>query len=268
MQVNQLYKKILILTGKGIFLFFVIISTAFVNSEFKKREIRSVQINIISDNTPQMCTIEDIQKHMQKNHIDIENPLYYQFNFHLLEKVINEKNEVKQTSVYLQPNQELNIRIIERKPIARCITPIRKFYIDDEWKILQTTQSYKVPLIIAETYEAVEPYKNQPIHKVTASERLSSISTLDDIYTTLNVVLSDTLLMNFIDYIYIDNHQQITLYPLIGKFDILVGNSTYFREKMNKLKLFITYGLNKNDAWNRYSHINLKYQNLIYCTKK
>jgi hypothetical protein len=68
--------------------------------------------------------------------------------------------------------------------------------------------------------------------------------------------------------LYFTSNKEIEIYPVIGKFKVLVGNSEYFQEKMNKLKLFISQGLNKNDAWTKYSQINLKYKNLIYCTKK
>lgn len=268
MQLKNLYKKILIITGKIFLLLFAALSTAFVNNEFKKKKIKTIQINIISDNQPQMCNVEEIKQYLQQNNIHLDNNSYYETNFYTLEKIINEKNEVKHTIVCFHPDKKLNITITERKPIARWITPTTSYYIDDEWKIMQVNQSYKVPIIIGETYENIQTYKHYPICKILSAESLSSVSILDDIYIAINVILSDTLLSNFIDYLYIDKYQQITLYPIIGKFDIETGNSKYFKEKMNKLKLFIKYGLNKNNAWNKYSHINLKYQNIIYCTKK
>ncbi len=217
-----------------------------------------------------MCNIKEINQYIEQNNYQLYNKSYHQINFYDFEKTLNLKNEVKKTIVYFTPNKKLNITIIERNPIARLISNKANYYIDDEWKLIQTNNnpSYKVPIVIGEIYENTNTYMYYPIYKILSFKNLSSVSIFDDIYNTLNVIISDTTLLNLIDYIYIDKYQQITLYPIIGKFEIKVGSSEYFKEKMNKLKLFITNGLNKNDAWNKYSQINLKYQNLIYCTKK
>ena len=63
-------------------------------------------------------------------------------------------------------------------------------------------------------------------------------------------------------------HVSIELFPAIGNQKIVFGNAKDVAEKFNKLKLFYTEGLNKSDSWTKYSSINLKYKNLVVCTKK
>ncbi|GAB4202090.1 MAG: hypothetical protein Fur0023_07470 [Bacteroidia bacterium] len=266
MQLKPIYKNIIIITGKIIFLAFVIISMAFVNNEYKKKTVEVINIKIISDNQPMMCTVEEIEKYTA--HFELQDQSYRHINFYELENYLNKKNEVKTSTVYFTPDKQLYIIIKERKPIARIISKHQQYYIDDEWRTFKITQSYKVPVILNDVYEKSDAFQLYPIYKTFQSENFKKISTLDDTYHILNTIYSDTLLYNFIDYIHIDKDHQITIYPVIGKFKITAGTSEFFKEKMNKLKLFITNGLNKNNAWNKYTDINIKYKNLIYCTKK
>ncbi|RME14751.1 MAG: hypothetical protein D6799_06795 [Bacteroidetes bacterium] len=266
MQLKPIYKKMIIITGRIIFLSFTIISMAFVNNEYKKKKVESIHIQIISDNQPMMSSIKSIEKYIE--HFELPHQFYYRINFYEIENHLNKKNEIKNSTVYFTPNKQLYIIVKERKPIARIISKHQQYYIDDEWKTLKITQPYKVPIIINDVHEPATAFQLYPIYKTFISENFRQVSTLDDIYIILNTLYSDTVLYNFIDHIHINKNHEITLYPVIGKFKITSGQSNCFKEKMNKLKLFIINGLNKNNAWNKYTEINIKYKNLIYCTKK
>ena len=74
-------------------------------------------------------------------------------------------------------------------------------------------------------------------------------------------------LTTLIQQIYVNKDKEIELYPAIGNHKIVFGDAQNLNEKFNKLKLFYTEGLNKSDAWTKYSIINLKYKNLVVCTK-
>lgn len=267
MPIKQIYKNILLLAGKIIFLTFVITSMAFVNKEYKKKKVEVVNIKIISDNQPMMCSVEEIEKYVNAQY-DLKDKAYFEINFNQLERYLNEKNEVKNTSVYFLPDGQMYIQVKERKPIVRVIKSQQSYYIDDDWKIMETTKSYKLPVLLGDIYENLEKYKHYPVYKIVQSEDLKQISVFDDAYIVFNCILKDSTIYHFTDYVYINKNQEITLYPTIGKFKITFGSSEYFQEKINKFKLFILNGLNKNDSWNKYSEINLKYKNLVYCTKK
>lgn len=268
MKRKVLYKQILIISGKILFLAFALISMAFVNHTLKNKQVQQVIIRIHSNNNPNMCSTNDIKKYIAKNKYELNHQSYSAINFYQLEKVLSEKNEVKKADVFFTPNEELYIDITERQPIARIITPRINHYIDDEWKIFKAVNSYKVPLVLGDIYDNPEPFKHYSIRHIHKSKLLTDVSSLDDIYQALKVITADSVLLNFIDYLYINAQREITLYPVIGKFLIQVGTSDHFLGKMNKLKLFITNGLNKNDGWNKYTTINISYKNLIYCTKK
>lgn len=267
MALKPIYKSILIVAGKITFLSFVILSMAFVNYEYKKKKPEVINVKIISNNQPAMCMVDELENDIASN-FDLKNKLYSEINFSQLEKYLNEKNEIRNTAVYFTPDKQLYVLIYERKPIARIIAMNKHYYIDSDWKTFKVTASYKVPVIMGDIYENMDKFRHYPIYKFFQSENFKRFSVFDEIYLSLNCLLKDSLLNHLTDYIYINKNKEIILYPAVGKARIFVGDAEFFQEKMNKLKLFIVNGLNKNDAWNKYSEINIQYKNLVYCTKK
>jgi cell division protein FtsQ len=53
--------------------------------------------------------------------------------------------------------------------------------------------------------------------------------------------------------------------PRAGDFKVKLGSLNEYEEKLDRLKLFIDKGLNVV-GWNRYSEVNLEYNNQIVCT--
>ena len=95
----------------------------------------------------------------------------------------------------------------------------------------------------------------------------SELSILDEIYDVCTYINSDSILSQLIHQININPEKDLELFPAIGNHKIIFGNSQNINEKFNKLKLFYSQGLNKSDSWTKYSAINLKYKNIVVCTK-
>ncbi|MCX7729382.1 MAG: hypothetical protein N2203_07925, partial [Bacteroidia bacterium] len=161
MNINPIYKKLLIITGKILFLSFVIVSMAFVNNEYKKKKVQVINIKIDTSNPRMMCSTEDIELYLNRQ-FELKNEPYQNIHFNALEKYLNEKNEIKQSAVYFTPDGQLYIRVIEKKPIARIISKKQHYYIDDEWKVFKVTTPYKVPLILGKIYENPEIFRQYP----------------------------------------------------------------------------------------------------------
>ena len=82
------------------------------------------------------------------------------------------------------------------------------------------------------------------------------------------LVLADSTLNVLVQQVNVNAEQELELFPAAGNHKVVLGNSEDLAVKFNKLKLFYTEGLNKTNSWQKYSTINLKYKNLVVCTKK
>jgi cell division protein FtsQ len=65
----------------------------------------------------------------------------------------------------------------------------------------------------------------------------------------------------------INSMGQIELIPLAGEHLIILGDTSDIEGKMKRLELFYEEGLNKT-GWDKYSKIDLSYNNQVVCTKR
>lgn len=80
-------------------------------------------------------------------------------------------------------------------------------------------------------------------------------------------VQDDEFWSNQIQQIYVADNGEVELVPRVGEHTVLLGAPTRVEEKLARLKEFYTEGLNKV-GWNKYSALNLKYDNQVICKKK
>jgi len=116
-----------------------------------------------------------------------------------------------------------------------------------------------------------EPYArryNYSVDQISQNPLFKEISVLDDIYDISKHIYADSLLCDLVHQIYVTPEKEFVLTPVVGEQSILLGKNEDLDVKLNKLKLFYSEGLNKTNSWNKYSTINLKFKNLVVCTKK
>ena len=71
----------------------------------------------------------------------------------------------------------------------------------------------------------------------------------------------------WIEQIVVDRDNKVQIIPRAGDFKVALGTLDDYKEKLDKLKLFIDKGLSAV-GWNRYSEVNLEYHNQVVCTMK
>ena len=79
-------------------------------------------------------------------------------------------------------------------------------------------------------------------------------------------IQEDPFWNNQIQQINVTPAGKVELVPRVGEHVILLGMPTNVEDKLNRMKLFYTEGLNKV-GWNKYSEICLEYDNQIICKK-
>ena len=70
-----------------------------------------------------------------------------------------------------------------------------------------------------------------------------------------------------IEQIYICADQTVELVPRVGDHLIYLGELKDYDRKLDRLKEFYQKALNKV-GWNKYSRINVEFDNQIICTKR
>lgn len=265
------YKKIAIIFAWSLTAVGLITSLAFVAKS--EKNIVAENLNIILHNVDenQFLSEAEVRKYLNDRNENVLNQRYRNLKTDELEKALNAHSAIENAEVSEDLNGEIKLEITQRTPMLRVINKSgESYYIDTQNKLMPLNENFSAHVLVA-SGELFEPYDRRyqfTVAQIAKHELFSEVSLLDDIVLVAKKINADSLLSAMIHQIYINKERDIELFPVVGNHRIVLGDSKEAAEKLNKLKLFYKEGLNKSDGWNKYSTINLKYKNLVVCTKK
>lgn len=239
MRVNWNYIKALILLVLVTFLF------AFSTMRSAERNVTDFKINFIGEDNLYI-TQELVNKLLIQNKQNVTKVAKEILDLNGLETALNSNPMIKTAQVYLTVNGEVRADVVQRKPIARVNTNA-SYYIDDEglFMPLSLNRSARIPLVTG----YVE--KNN----------------LDNLFKIASKVYNDEFLKTHIVEINQSRKGTIKLKTRVTDFEILVGNLNNLDKKINNLKAFYQKA-KKDKTLNKYSKVNLQFDNQVVCTKK
>ncbi|MDR1742600.1 MAG: hypothetical protein LBR48_02120 [Dysgonamonadaceae bacterium] len=156
---------------------------------------------------------------------------------------------VKSADVYTTAQGVVVATIYQRKPVLRVIPDAgASYYIDNNRERMPVSLSYAVyvPLV---TGSVKEDYAK------------------NELYDFAQFLNNNPDWDAWVDQIVVRKNRDVEIVPRIGDFRIVLGKLDNYPAKLAKFTLFIEKGLNVV-GWNRYSEVNLKYDNQVVCTKK
>ncbi len=235
--------------------------TKFNKPDDTKKLCTKVNINIEDEMTNGFLDVNDIKSRLEKNSLyPLEKPMKY-VNTRKVEEMLKSSAFVKNAECYKTEDGQVYITLTQRMPVVRIKSWNNEdYYVDDHNQVMPKTK-YTSDLIIA----------TGNISKWYAERYISTLS---------KVLMSDDLWKNQIEQINVLPDRSIELIPRVGNHIIYLGNlpqSKYNKEreqiitefvqtKMDRLEKFYKYGLSQA-GWNKYSYINLEFDNQIICTK-
>ncbi len=238
LRVNWNYIKLIVLLGVVVFLF------AFASGRNANRNISKPHVKFIGENNL-LITNETVSKLLIQNYGGVKNVPKETLVLNELEKALKSNPMIKTAEVYVAVNGKLNAEIEQKIPIARVSTNA-SYYIDDEGSSMPLSKNYsaRVPLVTG----YVEKNNLKKIFKIARK------------------INKDEFLKKHVFEI----HQDINmnLYLRLRKCDFIVqlGDGEFLDKKINNLKAFYKQN-QKNNTLNKYSQVNLQFENQVICTK-
>ena len=173
---------------------------------------------------------------------------YEDINICLLEEFVDEHPNIAKAELYLTNEGVFCADVKQRRPLARVFEKEQSYYLDGELKVFPLSDKYSARVI--------QVYWSE----LTESRR----EILNDV---LKLIHKDDFLKAQITSIEFDKNDELIVYPRVGEHKIILGEAQDLVKKFEKLKIFYRQGLEKV-GWGRYSHINLKFDNQVVCTKR
>lgn len=264
------YKRVAIACAWVLALSSIVTSLAFVSKKEENIIVKSISINIQNNDENPFVKEIDIQNFFNERNDSLINNRYKNISIPELEKALNAHPAIQDAQVAADLKGELKIDLFQRTPAVRVVTTSgESYYIDTQSKLMPLNDNYTARVIIANgnIVEAFSQRSDYSINQYKEMKSFKDVSVLDDIYDVATFINQDSTLASLIHQIHVNADKELELYPAIGNHKIIFGTATDIQEKFTRLKLFYKQGLNKTDNWNKYSTINLKFKNLVVCSK-
>lgn len=244
----------------GIYLVFAF--TAFNKPDETANVCTKVSIDIADEAQHGFINAAEIRDRLEKHKLyPLEKPLRY-VDARKIEDMLKTSPFVNTAECYKTQNGHVNISITQRMPIVR-IKSINgdDYYLDDKDAIMPNS-NYTSDLIIATGY----------INKWFATHYVSALS---------KALMGNELWKNQIEQIHVLPDRGIELVPRVGDHIIYLGQlpssndrtkrlsliENFTKQKLTRLEKFYKYGLSQA-GWNKYSYINLEFDNQIICKRR
>lgn len=244
----------------GIYLVFAF--TAFNKPDETANVCTKVTINIADETANGFINAAKIQDRLEKHRLyPLEKPMKY-VDARKIEDMLKTSPFVKNAECFKTQNGHVNISITQRMPVVR-IKSINNddYYLDDQDAIMPNS-NYTSDLIIATGY----------INRWFATHYVSALS---------KTIMQDEFWKNQIVQINILPDRGVELVPRVGDHIVYLGYlptssnqqkrlaliQDFTKQKLTRLEKFYKYGLSQA-GWNKYSYINLEFDNQIICKKR
>lgn len=234
----------------------------------KQREMLCNKVNIkIADSTERrFLTSGDINNLILKSNFKVLGEPIRKINTDTIEKIVLANTLVKSCRVFTTIDGTLNIEVRQRNPVVRIIDRYgQSYYLDSEGSNLGISHRYSPHLLVVNGYIET-PFSIRKVENIYSKQYNGKAKRLREIHEMAMFIMNDKFWNAQIEQIYVNNKGEYELIPRIGAHVILLGKADDYREKLDKLWIFYSEGLNKV-GWNNYLKINLKYKDQIVCTK-
>jgi cell division protein FtsQ len=173
-------------------------------------------------------------------------------NLRFLESSLEKNSWIRKAEMYFDNNQQLQVRVLEREPLARVfVLGGSSFYVDSD--------AVRLPLSDKLTAR-VTVFTNFPSNKTPLAKPDSSL--LQSIVKMAAFIQADSFWMAQVSSVEINPQTKFEIVPLIGEHKIIVGDATQLDKKFGKLKTFYRQAL-MQQGLNTYEKLDLRFDNQI-----
>ena len=230
----------------GIYL--VLAVTAFNDpEEAMAKECTEVEIDIEKESMEGFLNPSEVKKLLTQHKLYPLSQPMSSISPRKMEETLQKSPFVEKAECYKTLSGHVCINIKQRIPVIRIMADNGdNYYLDNHGNIMPEA-GYATDILIATGH----------ISKKYAQNVLSKIA---------NHIVSNTFWKNQTVQLNVLANGTLEMVPRVGEHIVFLGSPTHIDNKLERLRKFYTYGLNKA-GWNKYSYINVEFNNQIICKK-
>ena len=245
------------------------VASLFVFANQKQQDVTCSEfiIDIGYDGPHQLISAQYVRQQITRAGYRIKGQKLKDIRAEEIQVLLRKNPYIRSANITIGVNGSVTANIRQRQPLLRVFTGTgRQFYIDTEGFIMPVNSEYTARVVIANGNipDISVKSENDGNGEVNPEKNLHPV--LKKVFLTARAVKQDAFSEALTEQIFINAAGEIELIPKLGNHTILLGDTTLLNDKLNKLKLFYKQGI-RNDAWNKYVMINLKFRDQVICSK-
>ncbi|MEA5109350.1 hypothetical protein SDC9_08750 [bioreactor metagenome] len=245
------------------------VASLFVFANQKQQEVTCPEfvIAITNDGPHQLISEQYIRQQITHAGYRIKGQRIADIRAGEIQELLRKNPFIRSANITIGVNGSVKANIIQRQPLIRVFTETgRQFYIDSEGVIMPVNADFTARVVIANGHIPDVSSKSESNGNKEVKPEKNLHPALKKVFLTARAVKQDAFSEALTEQIYINATGEIELIPKLGNHTILLGDTTLLNDKLNNLKLFYKQGI-RNDAWNKYVMINLKFRDQVVCSK-
>lgn len=243
------WKKItIVLVDMVLAVYLVLAITAFNCPDESSNVCREVNIHIEDGSVKGFLDQEEIKTLLQRARCYPVGDQMSNVDVRVIEEQLQKNPFVKNAQCYKTQTGHVNITVDQRLPVIRVKADNGDdYYVDAHGNIMPNTH-FASNLVVA----------TGAIHQKYAQKVLKDIGCY---------LLNTPLWCNQVEQLNVLADGSIEMVPRVGDHIVYLGSPSNLERKLTRLEKFYKYGLSKV-GWNKYSYINVEFDNQIICKKR
>ena len=243
------WKKItIVLVDMVLAVYLVLAITAFNCPDESSNVCREVNIHIEDGSVKGFLDQEEIKTLLQRARCYPVGDQMSNVDVRVIEEQLQKNPFVKNAQCYKTQTGHVNITVDQRLPVIRVKADNGDdYYVDAHGNIMPNTH-FASNLVVA----------TGAIHQKYAQKVLKDIGCY---------LLNTPLWCNQVEQLNVLADGSIEMVPRVGDHIVYLGSPSNLERKLTRLEKFYKYGLSKA-GWNKYSYINVEFDNQIICKKR
>lgn len=243
------WKKVILIildTVLAVYLLFAV--TSFNRLDDKAIVCSQVKIEIKDDVVNGFLNADEIKRLLvRQNAYPLAKPMA-DIDVRHIEEVLKTNPFISDAQSYKTQSGFVIISLAQRTPVLHIKADTGDDYYIDSKGGFMVNMKYCSDIIVA----------TGNINRRYASKVLAKVG---------NAILADKFWQNQIEQLHVLADGTIEMAPRVGEHIVYLGQPVDIGKKLHRLEMFYRYGLSQA-GWNKYSHINMAFDNQIICKKK
>jgi cell division protein FtsQ len=242
----------------GLGLLLLLVLASFVNGRHENNRCKRIIVNILDQDQFQFVKEPTILRIVNKDRDnDLVGRKIAQVDLHDIETRLLKNSFIKDAQAYFDMEGNMTVDVHQRRPILRAIDPLNQsYYIDDEGKRMPLNDQYTTYVPIA-----------TPGNITTQGSKDSLMRGYDSsLFVLAQALQKDSFMRALTGQIVVSQHNEITIIPRLGNFEIGLGDVSDLEDKFLRLRSFYQVTL-PAAGWNTYKRISVKYKNQIIANR-